>query len=99
MVAKARHLITEVLEDAYEFLSECILTDIELETLKCECMVAPDNYKFNPNGSSAMDEVSFNVDLVSQMIDPESIKVKEVLEDIQVEQIDRDMCNKIKERI
>ena len=46
-----------------------------------------------------MDEVSFNVDLVSQMIDPESIKVKEALEDIQVEQIDRDMSNKIKDRI
>ena len=99
LVQRANYLITTVLEDSYEFISTCLLTTFNESSLICDCMVTPENFKFDPNSKQAMDQVSFKVDLMALMIDPDSISVNEALKDIQYHVVDDEKDAQIRERI
>lgn len=73
-----------MLEDAYEFLTQCEVMSLDAETLICECIVCPDTFKFDLTSQNLLDDISFKVNLLEQTIILESIRVNEALTDIPV---------------
>ena len=55
IVTMANYYVTTVLEDAYEFLSGCMLTSIlydeDENSLQCDCIASPENFKFDPQSN------------------------------------------------
>ena len=99
LVQRANYLVKNVLEDAYDFLTESMMLSLDEDSLLCDCMACPENFKFNPNSKHVLDQVSFKVDLLAQLIDPDSIQVNEALKDIQTEPLDEAINSQIRERI
>ena len=73
-----------MLEDAYEFLTQCKVMSLDAEALICECIVCPDTFKFDLASQNLLDDITFKVNLLEQTIDLESIRVNEALTDIPV---------------